>query len=279
MSSAPVRPQNRFTRNRPCPICGGYDGAARGAGVRCYGFNSDGGDLAFCTRESHAGNLAPRGESDAYLHRLAGPCACGTEHGIAIVWPSNSNGHKNRRHSSEKPTGRIECYHVYYDESGRPLHRTVRWCDPKEFRQQHYENGRWRTGLGDVPRVLYHLPHLLSADPAIPVFLVEGERDADRLGDLGYLATTNPLGARKWQPQYTAWLRERDVVILEDNDEDGAHHTERLIRELAGAAARLRVVTFPDLEIGGDVADWLDAGHSGSELLRRAHDVLVEASA
>ena len=49
-----------------------------------------------------------------------------------------------------------------------------------------------------VRRVLYRLPELL-ARPDEPVYVVEGEKDADRLASMGLLATTNSGGAGKWQ--------------------------------------------------------------------------------
>ena len=40
-SAAGVKPEQRFSPARPCPICGGHDQMQRGEGVRCYGFLSD----------------------------------------------------------------------------------------------------------------------------------------------------------------------------------------------------------------------------------------------
>src|SRR3954464_8478936 len=66
-----VSSSQRFSRERPCPICGGYDGMARGKGVRCTGFLSEDGRDAYCTREEHA--PAPLNYNDraqAWVHRL-----------------------------------------------------------------------------------------------------------------------------------------------------------------------------------------------------------------
>ena len=54
----------------------------------------------------------------------------------------------------------------------------------------------WR--LGDLIRPLYRLPELPAADPIEPVFLVEGEKDVDRLRSLGLIATTTAQGAKGW---------------------------------------------------------------------------------
>ena len=66
-----------------------------------------------------------------------------------------------------------------------------------------------------------------------PVFIVEGEKDADRLWELfGLPATTCALGADKWLPEYSDFLSDRDCVILPDNDEQGKRHTDKIAKSL-----------------------------------------------
>jgi hypothetical protein len=72
-----------FTRHQPCPVCGGYNEAPRGAGVRCYGKLSDDKIWAFCTREEHAGGLPLHENSGTYVHRLHGDCRCSVAHADA----------------------------------------------------------------------------------------------------------------------------------------------------------------------------------------------------
>ena len=116
-------------------------------------------------------------------------------------------------------------------------------------------------------KVLYRLPELLAADPTQTVFVVEGEKDADRLAGLGLVATTNVGGAGKWKPEYSEALRGRNVVILRDNDEAGRLHAEKVSTDLQGVAASVKVLLLPDLPEKGDVSDWLDAGGSAEKLL------------
>ncbi|MGH2500764.1 MAG: hypothetical protein ACRDF0_11850, partial [Candidatus Limnocylindria bacterium] len=59
----------RFTAARPCPVCGGFDQAPRGKGVRCFGFLS--GKYAHCTREEHAGGLEVEVGAQTYAHYMA----------------------------------------------------------------------------------------------------------------------------------------------------------------------------------------------------------------
>ena len=50
----------------------------------------------------------------------------------------------------------------------------------------------------------YRLPQLLNADEAI---VYEGEKDAERLVALGFVATTNSGGAGKWRPEFADFSR------------------------------------------------------------------------
>jgi putative DNA primase/helicase len=77
--------------------------------------------------------------------------------------------------------GKEIAVYEYRDETGRPLYQAVRF-ESKEFRQRRYaDDGSLAWGLSGTRLVLYRLPELLAADPALTVFVVEGEKDADRL--------------------------------------------------------------------------------------------------
>lgn len=113
------------------------------------------------------------------------------------------------------------------------------------------------------------------AAPDAVVYLVEGEKDADRLSSLGLVATCNAGGAGKWRKEHSDFLRSRDVVILPDNDDAGHEHAKKAAKALRGIASHVRVVELPDLPEKGDVSDWLDAGGSVEAL----QDMLKEAPA
>jgi hypothetical protein len=169
------------------------------------------------------------------------------------------------------PTGRgngrrIVMTYPYHGADGNLLYETVRY-QPKDFRQRQPDgNGGWIWNLDGVPRVLYRLPELL-ADQKATVYVVEGERDADRLASLGLTATTNPGGAGKWRREYSEALRGRRVVVLVDNDEPGREHAQKVAAFLRGVAAEIRILTLPGLGDKQDISDWLGAGHTAEELL------------
>src|SRR5690348_14328589 len=58
---------------------------------------------------------------------------------------------------------------------------------------RHERNGYAKQGPAKRVggKLLYRLPALVAADPAAPVFVVEGEKCADALASLGLVATTS----------------------------------------------------------------------------------------
>ncbi len=165
---------------------------------------------------------------------------------------------------NDDKTHAIIATYDYTDENGALLYQVVRFA-PKNFRQRIPDgHGGWTWSLKGVHRVLYHLPVVLKA---ATVYLVEGEKDADRLCALGIPATTNCGGAGKWQPAYSAALRGKRVVILPDNDAPGEQHAHAVAQALLPVAAAVKIVRLPGLPPKGDVSDWLDMGHTRDELI------------
>ncbi len=117
----------------------------------------------------------------------------------------------------------------------------VRPAKPKDFWQRRPDGkGGWINNLQGVRRVLYRLPDVKSAQT---VCVAEGEKDADNLAKLGFVATTNPLGAGKWRDAYSETLRGKDVIVFGDvGDDDGAgeKHTQQRIESLSGKAKSIK---------------------------------------
>ncbi len=146
--------------------------------------------------------------------------------------------HRSRLRSgrSSTTTRRIVATYPYCDEDGHLQYEVVR-MDPKDFRQRRPDGkGGWIWKLGTVRRVLYRLPELRGRDT---VFLVEGEKDADRLWCLGLSATTNAGGAGKWKATYVEQLQQagvQQVVIIPDNDRPGQQHAQQVARSCRRAS-------------------------------------------
>jgi len=99
------------------------------------------------------------------------------------------------------------------------------------------------------------------------VFIVEGERDADRLYESGFVATCCPMGAGKWRREYNQYFKGRLVAIIPDNDSAGKTHAEQIAESLYGTAGQIRIVELPGLPEKGDFSDWCAAGGTNAELI------------
>ena len=264
----------RFTHGIKCPVCGGCEEDPRGEGKRCWGFTA--GGYAHCVRPEYGAGCDYHPISETFSHILRGRCKCGVEHGpIEAV----SNG---------KPIGEIECVYPYHDADGKVIHETVRYRLPngdKDFKQRRPDGkGGHIWNLKGVVPVLYHLPEILAADLNEPVWIVEGEKDADNLIRIGLLATTNPMGATKWKSAYSEILSGRICRIIPDNDPPepkypigkGRWHAHQVRDSLAGKAASIKIVELPDLPPKGDVSDWLAAGGTARKLEAIAEQVTVK---
>jgi len=157
----------------------------------------------------------------------------------------------------------------YSDAEGKLVHQTVRYL-PKDFSQRRPDGkGGWIWNLKGITPVLYHLPEVLEAvKKGETVHVCEGEKDAENLRKLGLVATTNPMGAGKWRPEYGDVLSGASVVILPDNDEAGRKHADQVARSLTDKVTSVRLVKLPGLTDKGDVSDWLRAGGTREELER-----------
>ncbi|MCG3181402.1 MAG: hypothetical protein BIFFINMI_03795 [Phycisphaerae bacterium] len=174
--------------------------------------------------------------------------------------------------------GRIVATYDYRDAAGELRFQVVRF-EPKDFRQRRPDgSGGWTWDLAGVGRVLYRLPELLAADPSVPVFVAEGEKDADNLASIGLVATTNPGGAGKWSKlSDDSALHGRRVVILPDKDTPGRRHAEDVAGRLHGKAAEVRLVELPG--DGKDASDWIESLDSRTpEELRDMLLAMVEAA-
>jgi 5S rRNA maturation endonuclease (ribonuclease M5) len=165
--------------------------------------------------------------------------------------------------------------HQYTDENGTRLYGVVRYAG-KEFRLHRPGEGSGR--IEGVRRVLYRLVEAVAGVAAGRwVVIVEGEKDADRLADLGIVATTNPMGALKWKDDYSSVLAGAKVAVIPDNDDAGREHAEKVVRSVSRHAARVVTVDlaehWPEAPEKGDVSNWLD-GPGDPDTLKQ----LIEAA-
>lgn len=182
------------------------------------------------------------------------------------------NGHNGHNGSYTQPVPikqrrerrRVVARYDYTDENGTLLFQKLRY-QPKSFAVRR-PNGTW--GIGDTRRVLYHLPDLYKTTAMDIVYIVEGEKDVDRLVSLGLIATCNFDGAGpgKWHDDYNPYFDKLIVYILPDNDSPGRTHADAIAKGVYPYAQAVKIVSLPELPEHGDISDWLDNGHDVAEL-------------
>lgn len=194
----------------------------------------------------------------------------GMANGAAIDWLKGIGIELEREAPKRKLHERIVATYDYRDEHGNLLFQVARLQDPKDFRQRRPDgNGGWEWSVKGTRIVPYRLPELQASNGST-VYVVEGEKDVDRLSSSGLVATCNPGGAGKWPDDFASYLTGRDVVILPDNDTAGKEHGQQVATNLVPKAKRVRMLELPGLPPKGDVSDWLAAGGSRDELERLA---------
>jgi len=191
----------------------------------------------------------------------------------------------------DKPNGNagfwahMTASYTYIDEHCNPLFEVHRFDPPGErrkFLQRLAGSKTWglkdkKTGEYLTRLVLYLLPEVIAAVAAKrTVYVVEGEKCAHQLRELGLTATTAPMGAKhRWRPEYSEPLRGADVVLLPDNDDVGRAHMSEVAGCLAGIAARVQTLTLPGLPDKGDVVEWVAAGGTA----QRLEELVTESAA
>ena len=163
----------------------------------------------------------------------------------------------NPSNEKVKERRKIVAAYDYRDMNGTLLHQTVRF-DPKEFSQRRpdpEQEGEWIWSLKDIEPVLYRMADWINEGW---VCVVGGEKDADNLLAIGVPATTNPMGEGNWRKSFNKHFRDKKVVIIPDNDQQGENHALEITKNLQKPATELRVLRLPNLPHKGDVSDWLE---------------------
>jgi hypothetical protein len=297
----------RYSAEHPCPVCGGHSRLAQGQGVRCFGFvGTDGWCL--CTREG-GGNAPYKDTAQGWSHRMRGPCPCGNTHAEesgAMPPPRRSAPapapRAEVRELGEARGAEIEATYDYRSKDGGLLYQVVRYR-PKTFRQrrphptrpgawvhhmvscadaarQHAASGKsgrpCDCGLPAQPTTLYRIPELVAAlGSGDPVYIVEGEKDADAVWNAGGVATCNTGGAGKWRDELAgaiaAYAQPGSTIrIVQDIDPEtskdgkphlkGQRHARAVYDSLRAALPESISVAIVQAAEGHDAADHLAAG-------------------
>jgi len=225
----------------------GYDDADPGKyTVRCYGCEGDEGEWF--------GDFLRWIKGEQPLRSWGSKASTGNRHsrgsgrGTLVGW----------KHLAE--------YH-YHDEQGQTIACKDRWWNTYALDEHSFRYRRSFTWSCDYPisgsrAPLFNLPDVLrGVAEGATIYVVEGEKDALTMKELGFVATTGPNGAgTPWTQDHLETLRDAEVVVIADNDEAGRDHARYLFCALQGIAKSVETKvpeTLKDVsevhESGGDV--------------------------
>jgi hypothetical protein len=135
------------------------------------------------------------------------------------------------------PKAKVAAVYRYTDETGKLLYENVRF-EPKDFRQRHYDDkGNAKWGLDYIERVPYRLPDLAKKDKS-DVWLCEGEKDADSMAELGFIASS----FKNWRAEFNRYISKTNVIILRDHDLPGGVQANDAARLISKATASVKVL-------------------------------------
>lgn len=148
----------------------------------------------------------------------------------------------------------------YYKADGTIAYTKTRTDYEDGTKKFCFEQPDGSKGLKGVQHELYNLPAVLSATK---IYFVEGEKCADAVIKQGFVATTLDTGANShWCVHYTEYLKDKEVIIIPDNDAPGMNYAKKVLQNVPTA----RIVKLPDLAEKGDIYDWLAMGHTIAEI-------------
>ena len=166
----------------------------------------------------------------------------------------------------------------YLDAAGHLLAVVYRYDPPGQKKQFRPWDAKRRKMAPPDPRPLYNQPGIASA---VQVVLVEGEKCAQALIDMGIVATTAMHGANA-PTDKTDWsaLSGKAVLIWPDRDKPGWEYATQAAQAILSAGAKSCHVLYPpeDAVEGWDAADAIAEGFDVATFLAHGprlqmHDV------
>jgi 5S rRNA maturation endonuclease (ribonuclease M5) len=167
--------------------------------------------------------------------------------------------------------------YIYCDQTGERFLKVRKYRDgggKKRFSQNHWDGNGWVKGKPQGSKIPYLLPQLIAAPNTALIYFVEGEKDADALTKLSFVATTASEGAAaKWDPALTQYFADRHVVILPDADRPGRAHAQKVAKAIHGVAASVRILDlYAERHDGSDVSDFIANDTAGVRLAKEVKE-------
>lgn len=172
----------------------------------------------------------------------------------------------------EKREGRqIEGIYTYYDiQTGKPAYTKLRLTG-KVFRYGKLEDDRFYYGMNgkkrkEIPAVYGNIEQIRDADT---VYYCEGEKDVENVNRRGLCGVTCGSSG-DWTPVVKDLFAGKTVIILRDNDDQGAKLAAAVAKDLEGIATSVTTITPCTASKGADVSDFFANGGSAEELQEMA---------
>ena len=181
-----------------------------------------------------------------------------------------------------KFTGRLDYNNPDYtfsfkDENGNEIYQKIRFepkgCKKEQRFRRRKEDGGWiyKSVLVGIRRVPYNLPDIINSDNG-GLYIVEGEKHADKLIELGFLATSS----KDWKKEYNfaKYFTGKIVYIIPDFDQSGRDQAINVALQCKEADIRTKIVELDGLtKQGDDILDWLKIdGNTPGKLTRLASE-------
>jgi len=224
----------------------GYDDADPGKyTVRCYGCEGDEGEWF--------GDFVRWMKGDQPLRS----------------WGSKQSTGSRRSRGSGRGTlvgsEHLAAYH-YHDKQGETVACKHRWRNTYALDEHYFKHRRSFSWSPDYPisgsrAPLFNLPDVLrGVAEGDTIYVVEGEKDALTMKELGFIATTGPNGAgTPWTQDHLETLRDAEVIVIADNDGTGHDHARYLFCALQGIAKSVEV-KVPETYKHKDVTEIHESG-------------------
>lgn len=157
--------------------------------------------------------------------------------------------------------------YFYQNIEGSTCFRVKRYEDTngsKTFIQESLnENFQWIPKK--TTQIIAPYQYEIWKDSSDLILFVEGEKCADFLLRMKFMATTIPGGANAWNDQFIPFFDKKIIRILPDYDVAGAKFGNQVLKALGPVAREVKQVQLPNLLDGGDVYNWFSDDNDRSD--------------
>jgi 5S rRNA maturation endonuclease (ribonuclease M5) len=154
---------------------------------------------------------------------------------------------------------KISEVYSYKNAVGEVVYEILRY-EPKSFGARRMVKDGYVYNLDGIKLIPYHLDKVIKSEI---VFITEGEKDANNLIEMGFVATTAPFGANKWETSFNQYFANKKVYVVPDNDEIGRQHANKISQSLLPVTSHVKILDlvkgFPSLKEKGDISDVIEA--------------------